>query len=153
MVYDLANLRAGYRFRSWAKTESRLSVLCRQAFGFRDCPGYLRAGLPVEYGEGAVDFIRERSLLEQIRKEEKEDLGSGDIERLMIEWKSLLDLVVHSPDLGLPRWSQLQDAAKKIIGPRALGKELPELPDLPVSQRRRFEGPVRGFRPGSGLGS
>jgi len=153
MVYDLANLRAGYRFRSWAKTESRLSVLCRQAFGFRDCPGYLRAGLPVEYGEGAVDFIRERSLLEQIRKEEKEDLGSGDIERLMIEWKSLLDLVVHSPDLGLPRWSQLQDAAKKIIGPRALGKELPELPDLPVSQRRRFEGPVRGFRAASGLGS
>ena len=63
LIYDLANLRAGHRFRSWARSESRLSVLCRQAYGFRDCPGYLRAGLPLEYGEGGVDFIRERDLI------------------------------------------------------------------------------------------
>ena len=102
LIHDLANLRAGHRFRAWANTESRLSALCRQAYGFRDCPGYLRAGLPVEFGEGAVDFIRERSLLNTLREEdEAEDLGAGDVERLVIEWKCLLDLIAHGPDLGI----------------------------------------------------
>ncbi|MEL0098491.1 MAG: hypothetical protein VW907_02940, partial [Opitutae bacterium] len=72
LIYDLANLRAGHRFRSWAKSESRLSALCRQAYGFRDCPGYLRAGLPMEYGEGGVDFIREKSLLQGLSSDDSE---------------------------------------------------------------------------------
>lgn len=146
LVYDLANLRAGHRFRTWAKSESRLSALCRQAFGFRDCPGYLRAGLPVEYGEGGVDFILEHVRIQGLNNEEREDLGSGDVERLMIEWKSLLDLIVHGPDLGIQRWSELQMNAKKLVGAREQSGELPSLPELPVRQRRRFEGPVRsGF--------
>ena len=143
LVYDLANLRAGHRFRSWARSESRLSALCRQAFGFRDCPGYLRAGVPMEYGEGGVDFIRERTLLQDLSKEDSEDLGTGDVERLMVEWKSLLDLIVHGPDLGIERWTELQTVAKKVAGGRAQAGELPPLPELPVRQRRRFDGPVR----------
>lgn len=143
VVYDLANLRAGHRFRSWARSESRLSALCRQAFGFRDCPGYLRAGVPMEYGEGGVDFIRERTLLQDLSKEDSEDLGTGDVERLMVEWKSLLDLIVHGPDLGIERWTELQTVAKKVAGGRAQAGELPPLPELPVRQRRRFDGPVR----------
>ena len=143
MIYDLANLRAGHRFRTWAKSESRLAALCRQAFGFRDCPGYLRTGLPLEYGEGGVDFIRERSLVQNLNEGEGEDLASGDVERLQIEWKSLLDLIAHAPSLGVERWEELQAMAYKLGGGQTQVSELPELPELPVRQRRRFEGPVR----------
>lgn len=139
LVYDLANLRAGHRFRSWARTESRLSALCRQAFGFRDCPGYLRAGLPLEYGEGGVDFVREKTLLQDVNGNETEELGAGDVERLVIEWKSLLGLIVRAPDLGLERWKELQNVAGKWAPADTRAEELPVLPDLPVRQRRRFE--------------
>jgi len=143
LVYDLANLRAGHRFRVWAKTESRLSALCRQAFGFRDCPGYLRNGLPPEYGEGGVDFIRERALLHDLSKEDSEELGSGDVERLMVEWKSLLNLIIHTKGPDVSRWKELQEMAHKMVGSQQQAEELPELPELPVRQRRRFEGSGR----------
>jgi superfamily II DNA/RNA helicase len=143
LVHDLANLRAGHRFRSWAKTESRLAILCRQAYGFRDFPGYLRAGLPTEYGEGAVDFIRERSLFTKIEEEGAEDLGMGDIERLVIEWKSLLDLIAHAPQLKINRWQELQEFARKLSGSKSGMDELPELPEIPVRQRRRFQGSLK----------
>ena len=143
LVYDLANLRAGHRFHSWAKTESRLAIICRQAYGFRDCPGYLRAGLPMEYGEGAVDFLRERHLFDQIEEAGEEDLGMGDIERLVIEWRSLLDLISHSPKLKSSRWQELQEVAKKVSGTKSSLEELPVLPEIPVRQRRRFQGSLK----------
>ena len=139
-IYDLANLRAGHRFKSWAKSESRLSALCRQAYGFKDCPGYLRSGLPLEYGEGGVDFIRERTFS---GSEESEDLGAGDVERLMIEWKSLLDMIIHGPDLGISRWSELQTIAQKLNGSKGQKDQLPELPELPARQRKRYESQIR----------
>ena len=139
-IYDLANLRAGHRFKSWAKSESRLSSLCRQAYGFKDCPGYLRSGLPLEYGEGGVDFIRERTFN---GSEDSEDLGAGDVERLMIEWKSLLDMIIHGPDLGIPRWSELQTIAQKLNGSKGQKDQLPELPELPARQRKRYESQIR----------
>jgi hypothetical protein len=74
---------------------------------------------------------------------EGEDLATGDVERLVIEWKSLLDLVVHAPSLGIGRWQELQVMAKKLGGGQAQASELPVLPELPVRQRRRFEGPLR----------
>ena len=74
---------------------------------------------------------------------EGEDLASGDVERLQIEWKSLLDLIVHAPSLGVERWEELQAMARKLGGGQTQISELPELPELPVRQRRRFEGPVR----------
>ena len=140
LIYDLANLRAGHRFRSWAKSESRLSALCRQAYGFKDCPGYLRGGLPLEYGEGGVDFIRQRTLNADA---DSEELGAGDVERLMVEWKSLLDMIMFGPDLGMPRWSELQTIAQKLNGSQAQKDQLPELPELPARQRKRYESQIR----------
>ena len=79
MVYDLANLRAGHRFRSWAKTESRLSILCRQAFGFRDCAGYLRGGLPTEYGkEQLILFVSVPCLKMKRKKKRIWDQGTSN---------------------------------------------------------------------------
>ena len=115
-------------------------MLCRQTYGFQDCPGYLRSGLPLEYGEGGVDFIRERTFSVS---EDSEDLGAGDVERLMIEWKSLLDMIIHGPDLGIPRWSELQTIAQKLNGSKGQKDQLPELPELPARQRKRYESQIR----------
>ena len=58
--------------------------------------GYLRGGLPEEYGEGAMEVIRNRKkFLSEIG--EISDLHSGDIERVEIEWKSLLSLIAYAP--------------------------------------------------------
>ena len=60
LILDLANLRAGHRFRTYANSESRLAMVCRETYGLRDCEGYLKGGLPEEYGEGAMEVMRNR---------------------------------------------------------------------------------------------
>ena len=59
-----------------------------EAFGFSDCTGYLKAGLPVEYGEGAVEALANG---EQLLANGVADMefSHGDLERLDIEWRSL----------------------------------------------------------------
>ena len=140
LVYDLANLRAGHRFRSLAKSESRIGLVCRQAFGFKDCPGYLKGGLPLEYGEGATEVLRDRRAF----LAESEELKPGDVERVGVEWKSLLALIAGGPVLEDERWSELQAQAKSLIGKESLMEELPALPEMPSRQRERFERPLPG---------
>ena len=88
IVEDLANLRAGHRFSSFADSDSRMALVCREAFGFSDCTGYLKAGLPIEYGEGAVEALANG---EQLLANGVADMefSHGDLERLDIEWRSL----------------------------------------------------------------
>ena len=140
LVYDLANLRAGHRFRSLAKSESRIGLVCRQAFGFKDCPGYLKGGLPLEYGEGATEVLRDRRAF----LAESEELKPGDVERVSVEWKSLLALIAGGPALEDERWSELQAQAKSLIGKESQMEELPALPEMPSRQRERFERPLPG---------
>ena len=139
MIYDLANLRAGHRFRAYANTESRLALLCREAFGFTNCPGYLKNGLPCEYGEGATEALQNRKEILLAMDQFSEDLSVGDLERVSIEWKSLLSLIVQAPELDCDRWQSLQDAARLLVGGNADIEELPVLPELPVRQRERFQ--------------
>ena len=137
LIVDLANLRAGHRFRGYASTESRLAMVCREVYGLRDCRGYLKGGLPEEYGDGAMEVIRDRKkFLPEFA--ENSDLHSGDIERVDIEWKSLLSLIAFAPPLKLPRWLELQKMARQIIGDTDVSEQLPDLPDLPSRQRERF---------------
>jgi superfamily II DNA/RNA helicase len=138
-VYDLANLRAGHRFRAYAKTESRLSLLCREVFGFKNCPGYLKDGLPVEYGEGATEAIRDHEGILSSQDSLSEDLSIGDIERILVEWKSLLSLIAHSPGINSDRWQALREAARSIVGDSIERDHLPELPELPHRQKDRFQ--------------
>ncbi len=140
LAYDLANLRAGHRFRSLAKSESRIGLVCRQAFGFKDCPGYLKGGLPLEYGEGATEVLRDRRAF----LAESEELKAGDVERVGVEWKSLLALIAAGPVLENERWSELQAQAKSLIGKESHAEELPALPEIPSRQRERFERPLLG---------
>ena len=137
LIVDLANLRAGHRFRGYATTESRLAMVCREVYGLRDCRGYLKGGLPEEYGDGAMEVIRDRKkFLTEFA--ENSDLHSGDIERVDIEWKSLLSLIAFAPQLKLHRWLELQKMARQIIGDTDVSEQLPDLPDLLSRQRERF---------------
>jgi superfamily II DNA/RNA helicase len=144
LITDLVNLRAGHRFRGYASSESRLAMVCRETYGLRDCQGYLKGGLPEEYGEGAMEVLQNRQkFLQEIK--ESSDLHSGDIERVEIEWKSLLSLIAYAPVLPLARWQELQQLAKQVVGENDAGENLPELPELLSRQKERFEsnsGPV-----------
>ena len=146
IVEDLANLRAGHRFSSFADSDSRMALVCREAFGFSDCTGYLKAGLPVEYGEGAVEALANG---EQLLANGVADMefSHGDLERLDIEWRSLLRLIAHAPKLDTPRWSDLQEAALRVIGPLTGPMDaLPEFPELPERQRHRYASKTSEFK-------
>jgi hypothetical protein len=110
-------------------------LVCRQAFGFKDCPGYLKGGLPLEYGEGATEVLRDRRAF----LDESEDLKAGDLERVSVEWKSLLALIARGPTLKDERWNELQAQARSLIGTESTVEELPVLPEMPSRQRERFE--------------
>ena len=58
-----------------------------------------------------MEVIRNRKkFLSEI--DESSDLHSGDVERVEIEWKSLLSLIAYSPSMELPRWLELQEMAR-----------------------------------------
>jgi superfamily II DNA/RNA helicase len=139
-VYDLANLDAGFRFAGddnrWA---GRLAVVCHAKFGLQSIPGYLENGLPPKYGAGAeqivaavhnnpVDKFRWVTLF----------LGVGDIDRMIIEWRSLLRQIAHAPELDWPRWTALQAMAKGILR-QTESPTLRELPPLEYAQTRRVD--------------
>ena len=58
LIYDLANLDAGFRFcgeeNRWA---GRLPMACRQIYGIQSIPGYLENGVPPRYGSGAEQIV------------------------------------------------------------------------------------------------
>src|SRR5205807_246322 len=58
MIYDLANLDAGFRFcgeeNRWA---GRLAMVCQERFGLQSIPGYLENGAPLKYGSGAEQVV------------------------------------------------------------------------------------------------
>ena len=138
LIQDLANLRAGHRFRSFAKSESRMALVCREAFGFRDCPGYLKAGLPLEYGEGASEVLQDQMMIKD-KEDPDGEVSLGDWERVVIEWKSLLTLITKAPVLKNERWKALQKEAAEVIDKVQEQTELPTLPTLPFRQKERFK--------------
>jgi hypothetical protein len=140
LVFDLANIRAGPRF---AGDESRwsghLGFLCAHLFDRADIPGYLEMGVPLDYGAGASEAVR--GIVEHGTSRHTlltESLRHGDIERALIEWRSLLRHIVWAPDYDWPRWRALKDAAAKFIDATE-SNNLLALPELTALQRRRPE--------------
>ena len=129
MIYDLADLDAGFRFcgeeNRWA---GRLAVVCHQAYGFQSIPSYLENGLPPKYGSGAEQIVAAVHK-DPLSKSQwvRPFLGIGDIDRVIIEWRSRLRQITHSPPMEWPRWTALQAMAKAIL----LQTESPTLSDLP----------------------
>lgn len=140
LVYDLANLGAGFRFcgedNRWA---GRLAIVCHERYGLQTIPGYLENGLPPKYGAGAEQIVA------SVHKNPLSKhgwitylVGPGDIDRVIIEWRSLLRQITHAPDLEWPRWRALQAMAKGILN-ETESPTLTDLPPLEFHQTRRVD--------------
>ena len=138
LVFDLANIRAGPRFAGEdAPLGGRLGILCQRIYGRADHPGYLEMGVPVHYGSGASEVIRELVATPSTRyRMTNESLRSGDIERALMEWRSLLRHIVGAPPLEWDRWRSLQEAAAHFIGSTTSPAAV-KFPPLLASQQRR----------------
>jgi hypothetical protein len=140
LIYDLANLDASFRFSSeesrWA---GRLAMACQNAYGPQTIPGYLEGGVPPKYGAGA-DLVVAAVHKDPSSKHGwvNEILGAGDIDRVIIEWRSTLRQIAHAPDVDWPRWRQLQQAARETLN-ETESPTLTELPPLAYHQTKRID--------------
>ena len=140
LVYDLANLDAGFRFcgddNRWG---GRLAIVCHQRYGLQSIPGYLENGVPPKYGAGAeqvVASVHKNPLNKQGWVTDL--LGAGDIDRIIIEWRSMLRQVSHAPELDWPRWRALQAMAKAFLN-ETESPTMTDLPPLQYHQTRRVD--------------
>jgi superfamily II DNA/RNA helicase len=140
LVYDLANLDAGFRFcgddNRWS---GRLAIACHEKFGLQTITGYLENGVPPKYGSGAehvVASVHKNPLNKHTWITDL--LGAGDIDRIIIEWRSLLRQIAHAPDLDWPRWRALQAMARTFLR-ETESPTLTELPPLEFHQTRRVD--------------
>jgi hypothetical protein len=140
LVYDLANLDAGFRFcgedNRWG---GRLANVCHEKFGLQSIDGYLENGVPPKYGSGAEQVVA------SVHKNPMnkhgwvtELLGPGDIDRVIIEWRSLLRQIAHAPDLDWQRWRALQACARTILN-ETESPTLTTLPPLEYHQTKRVD--------------
>ncbi|MBH53358.1 MAG: DEAD/DEAH box helicase [Opitutaceae bacterium] len=142
LVFDLANLRAGHRFGAFESFSSKLGSICQATYGNATFQGYLEKGLPPDYGEGAAEVLV-RFEVQQGKIEQEAGLLAGDVERVQLEWISLLRRVVHGPDFHWDRWRELQAEAEKILLSHD-SKESPEsIPPLSPVQSQKFEHRLR----------
>jgi hypothetical protein len=138
LVFDLANLRAGPRFAGDdSPLGGRLGALCQRVYERADFPGYLEMGVPLDYGAGASEVVRD--ILEHHTPRTKlltDSLRPGDIERAVIEWRSLLRHIVWAPDHPIPRWRALKEMAARYIE-ETVPPSASALPSLTAAQQRR----------------
>jgi hypothetical protein len=103
-----------------------------------DHPGYLEMGVPVHYGAGASEVVREVVTHPSGRyKITSDSLRHGDVERARMEWRSLLRHIIAAPDLEWDRWMTLKLAAHELLG-RVATPAFFDFPPLLATQRRRL---------------
>ena len=144
LVYELANLDAGYRFGNEEnRWEGRIPIACRERYGDVTVPGYLDAGLPPRYGSGAEQVIAAMHANPADKANWVTDLlGAGDIDRAVIEWRSLLRQITHAPELDWTRWTELRKHAGTLLAETA-SPTLCELPPLEHHQQGRVDHHLR----------
>jgi superfamily II DNA/RNA helicase len=140
LIYDLANLDAGFRFcgdeNRWGGT---LAMVCHEKFGLQTIAGYLENGVPPKYGAGAEQVVASVHKNPLNKNAWVSDLvGAGDIDRVIIEWRSLLRQIGHAPDLEWARWRALQAMAKGILN-ETESPTMTDLPPLEYHQTKRVE--------------
>lgn len=138
IAQDIANLRAGHRFEAFSRGSARLSRACRRAYSDRSYEGYLKHGLPTQYGEGAAEAIAEWSQGgAKGRAALSEGLRFGDMQRARLEWLSLLRHIARGPDVDWDRWRELQAAASALLENEPQPLLIDDLPPLEPSQMGR----------------
>jgi hypothetical protein len=117
LLFDVADLRGGPRFGAEEGGElGRLALCCQRTFGNADFEGYLRFGIPCDYGPGAAEVVR--NIVEHRMSPHRllsETVRIGDIERAVLEWRSLLRHIAYAPDYDSERWLGLKRAAQARI--------------------------------------
>jgi hypothetical protein len=146
LIFDLGNLRAGHRFAmDDSRASGRLGYVCQQTYERAEHPGYLEIGIPIAYGAGAAEIIREVVMNQTSRhKLVNEAVRYGDIERALTEWRSLLRQIVQSPDYRWDRWRELKVAAGKYAN-STKSPANQALPALLPGQTKRYQFRVSSF--------
>jgi hypothetical protein len=140
LIYDIANLDGGFRFcgeeNRWG---GRLAMACQNIFGIQNIPGYLENGVPPGYGAGVEQVVAavHKNPLDKQRWVSAV-LGDGDIDRAIIEWRSLLRQTVNASALDWARWTAFQAMARAILD-ETESPTLTELPALDFNQTRRID--------------
>jgi superfamily II DNA/RNA helicase len=132
LAVHIANLRGGHRF-SEADIQGgseRLASICLQTYGAANYPGYLEAGLPCGYGEGTAEMLTSQSK----HGSPAAHVGTGDLERALTEWLSLLRQVKQAPELDWDRWLRFKAVCAAELGTRLPQLPPRELPPLPAAQ-------------------
>ncbi|HLH57420.1 MAG TPA: DEAD/DEAH box helicase [Verrucomicrobiae bacterium] len=140
LIYDLADLDGGFRFcgddNRWG---GRLAAACHEKYGLQSVPGYLENGVPPKYGAGAERVVASVHKNPLNKHSWITDLlGPGDIDRVIIEWRSLLRQLAHAPDLEWPRWRALQSLARGMLN-ETESPTLTDLPQLLYHQTKRVD--------------
>lgn len=143
LAHDLANLRAGHRFEEFAHHSSRLSRACRDAYGEATFEGYLSRGLPIHYGDGAAEVLAETGRVHRGRGLYNELLRPGDVERVRLEWWSLLRHILHAPDLDWERWLALKETVAAVLESNAMAVAVVHPPVLTPAQSKRISHRLR----------
>ena len=140
LIYDLANIRAGHRFAGDdSPYGGRLGFVCSQTYDRLEFPGYLEFGVPVGFGDGAGDVMRELSASGTNRSKLLTiALRPGDIERAQLEWHSLLRQIVAAPPLAWSRWIELQTATGHFLETHTRKKRL-DFPPLLGEHLSRYQ--------------
>jgi superfamily II DNA/RNA helicase len=140
LIYDLANIRAGHRYNALALAGRPLTSFCQDRYGSINIPGYLRRGLPEDYGEGASEVIYNiETRSSQASAYLDDELSRGDIERAQLEWRSLRTHIAHAPDYDWDRWMALKRVCQESVAQQNQLTPFETLPPLtPQQSSTRF---------------
>ena len=98
---------------------------------------YLERGVPPEYGFGANEVVADIHHNPALKQRWIQEVAEeGDIDRVFIEWRSLLRRIAHAPTLpDHSRWTSLKERAGQILDET----ESPTLTDLPPLEYRQTQ--------------
>lgn len=135
LIEDMANLAAGDRFcGEESRWSGRLAFACHRAYRRFSSEGFLQDGVPVNYGSGGAEIIRTLRAKQWVSVE---DLGEharrGDVDRLWIEWRSLLRQVALADEIDWPRWMEFREMCRMETETHSRDR-LPDLPPLTAEQ-------------------
>src|SRR6201996_1311202 len=131
LIEDMANLVAGDRFCGTdPRWGGRLAHACQKAYRRFTSDGFLTDGMPVNYGAGGAEIVRTLRQKNFVPMQNlDEHVHRGDIDRLLIEWKSLLRQIAGATfDASWPRWTEFQALCRSEVAQY----ERTSLPGLPV---------------------